>query len=536
MKSSFVRKTRVAAADPGTRPGLHGQTLISMGLADLDKLLGGGVPLGSVVLVAEDPHSEQHLNLMRYFMAEGAVLGQKVQWLASRQPWGGVEHFLPPEAAPRGSSSASAASAPKAAGSNKPDSAADAGEPELRIAWQYRKYISESKQAEEEGQAGSSTRSSSRSGSTKSAVDAGIARQWCHTYDLTRHMSTETLQKSGLLCLDYSQEASSRSALVQVYKDAQAFVTSLPASSSGPVPVKGLQPGGKQQVSAGSGLQGCSSLCGVSPGFEFWSSSSGSQEACNRSALGQVYKDAQAFVASLPASSSGPVPVKGGPESVGRLVLQSLGGSAWSRSLLSGDGDAAAGGEQLLVQTLLRLKALVQDSRCCVMVTCPCSVLTPSTCARLQHIADAVLVLDTLSNDSDVYQLLPDAQSAVALLSVRKLPSAGMAAPRLADTTVYVLRNKRKRLAITPVEVDPDAEARLQDEMAAVNVSGEGAGGKGCKRLAITPVEVDPDPEAMLQEEMAAVNRLGCRRKWWQSMSVVKAQLEKEDRKGSLEF
>jgi hypothetical protein len=40
-------------AEPGTRPGLHGQTLVSMGLVDMDKLLGGGLPLGSLLLVLE---------------------------------------------------------------------------------------------------------------------------------------------------------------------------------------------------------------------------------------------------------------------------------------------------------------------------------------------------------------------------------------------------------------------------------------------------------------------------------------------------
>lgn len=40
-------------ADLGTRAGLHGRTLISSGLADFDKLLGGGLPLGCLVLILE---------------------------------------------------------------------------------------------------------------------------------------------------------------------------------------------------------------------------------------------------------------------------------------------------------------------------------------------------------------------------------------------------------------------------------------------------------------------------------------------------
>ena len=55
--------------------------------------------------------------------------------------------------------------------------------------------------------------------------------------------------------------------------------------------------------------------------------------------------------------------------------------------------------------------------------------------------------------------------SACALLGVLKLPSAGTLAPRLPDTTVHVIRNKRKKLAITAVDVDPDAELRQQERV-----------------------------------------------------------------------
>lgn len=56
MSSGDAADTAAAAphaADTGTRPGLHGQTLVSMGLVDLDRLLGGGLPLGTLLLVLE---------------------------------------------------------------------------------------------------------------------------------------------------------------------------------------------------------------------------------------------------------------------------------------------------------------------------------------------------------------------------------------------------------------------------------------------------------------------------------------------------
>jgi PAXNEB protein len=48
----------VVHAEPGTLPGPYGQTLVSTGLADLDQLLGGGLPLGCLLLVIEDSPPE----------------------------------------------------------------------------------------------------------------------------------------------------------------------------------------------------------------------------------------------------------------------------------------------------------------------------------------------------------------------------------------------------------------------------------------------------------------------------------------------
>ena len=60
--------------------------------------------------------------------------------------------------------------------------------------------------------------------------------------------------------------------------------------------------------------------------------------------------------------------------------------------------------------------------------------------------------------------------SACALLSVRKLPSPGMVGPRLVDGVLHVVRHKRRRLTVRPVDVDPDAAEREQ---------GQGGGGSG---------------------------------------------------------
>lgn len=56
-------------------------------------------------------------------------------------------------------------------------------------------------------------------------------------------------------------------------------------------------------------------------------------------------------------------------------------------------------------------------------------------------------------------RLAPDSASVAGLLHLRKLPSLGAVCAPLPPVALHLVRHKRKRLAITPVEVDPDAEA-----------------------------------------------------------------------------
>lgn len=57
----------------GTKPGLHAQTLVSTGQADMDRLLGGGLPLGCLLVILEDSFSRHHETFLRssYFPFEG---------------------------------------------------------------------------------------------------------------------------------------------------------------------------------------------------------------------------------------------------------------------------------------------------------------------------------------------------------------------------------------------------------------------------------------------------------------------------------
>lgn len=81
-----MKKLPRSDADLGTRVGLHSQTLISTGIADLDRILGGGLPLGTILVLLEDAYSPHGSTLLRYFAAEGVVCGHRVHWVGATMP------------------------------------------------------------------------------------------------------------------------------------------------------------------------------------------------------------------------------------------------------------------------------------------------------------------------------------------------------------------------------------------------------------------------------------------------------------------
>ncbi|MBZ3880697.1 Elongator complex protein 4 [Sciurus carolinensis] len=60
----------------GTRPSVrNGQLLVSTGLPALDQLLGGGLAVGTVLLIEEDKYNIYSSVLFKYFLAEGLING-----------------------------------------------------------------------------------------------------------------------------------------------------------------------------------------------------------------------------------------------------------------------------------------------------------------------------------------------------------------------------------------------------------------------------------------------------------------------------
>ncbi len=77
----------------GTRPGRHGRTLVSTGTADLDAALGGGLPLGCLVVVVEEewaaPAPEPRLAQVCSELCGCAlmILLETFAWLISEHGW-----------------------------------------------------------------------------------------------------------------------------------------------------------------------------------------------------------------------------------------------------------------------------------------------------------------------------------------------------------------------------------------------------------------------------------------------------------------
>ena len=79
MQPTAELRPAANAVGAGTRAGLHGQTLVSTGHADLDRVLGGGLPLGALLVVMEDAASPHADSLLRCFAAEGVACGHQAR-------------------------------------------------------------------------------------------------------------------------------------------------------------------------------------------------------------------------------------------------------------------------------------------------------------------------------------------------------------------------------------------------------------------------------------------------------------------------
>ncbi|GMH02564.1 hypothetical protein Nepgr_004403 [Nepenthes gracilis] len=129
---SFSRNPLVGSTsqNPALKPGPNGSVFISSGIPDLDKILGGGFCLGSLIMVMEDPEAPHHMLLLRNFMAQGLVQNQPLLYASPSKDPRAFLGTLP---------------SPMLSQDNKPHDRVEQDKG-LRIAWQYKKYFEEGEQ------------------------------------------------------------------------------------------------------------------------------------------------------------------------------------------------------------------------------------------------------------------------------------------------------------------------------------------------------------------------------------------------------
>ncbi|XP_078437237.1 paxneb protein-like protein isoform X1 [Wolffia australiana] len=123
--SSFRRRSDASStAAAGLKRGASGALFISSGIPTLDAILGGGLHVGSLVMIVEDAEAPHHLLLLRNFMGQALIHSQPLLFASAAVD---PRDFLGTLPAPMSS----------------PSSAEEHLQPQrdLRIAWQYRKYF-----------------------------------------------------------------------------------------------------------------------------------------------------------------------------------------------------------------------------------------------------------------------------------------------------------------------------------------------------------------------------------------------------------
>ena len=408
----------------GTRPGLHGHTLVSSGLADLDNLLGGGVPLGTVVVLGTDgdPSSAggNACTLLRYFVAEGCASGHAGMWI---HPGGGEAR------AGSGGSRSVARTLPRVVvdkavaadddddddGSARRDANGDDRGDGLRIAWQYRRYLRQGK-ALDDGRVGGArdglgaglSTSGGGGGSPSRRNDGGVRRlpEICHRFDLTRETDPAAVDAADLTCV--------------------AFRT--------PPALGERRPRAKAKADVDGDYA-------------------------------RAYQRCRAFVNELRSRT-------GGSNAVGRIAIHA-----------GVDTSIDAHAARATVRFLRAIRGLLRGTRVCavaLVASTRAGVCVDGECqtsvAAMTHVADARVDVESLPGaPCAMEQTLPDPLLCVGLVHAVKIAFPGVvgASPLTRMDRTYALQLRRRRLAIAPLQLSPE-DARAGDRPGATGVGGAG--------------------------------------------------------------
>ncbi|XP_066372097.1 elongator complex protein 4-like [Miscanthus floridulus] len=204
-RSSFSRATSNPVTSSygaaGVKIGPNGAAFVSSGIPDLDRILGGGFLLGSVVMIMEDADAPHHLLLLRCFMSQGVVHKQPLLFSgAMKEP----RLFLGTLPAQVSSSKEDGRHRAMGAAASSDGRANDEG---LRIAWQYKKYFGDDSRAEHKDN----------------------KQEFSNDFDLRKPLERHLLNGQNIECVSI-QDADSLSGLQDC---CSAFLSKLPRKDAG---------------------------------------------------------------------------------------------------------------------------------------------------------------------------------------------------------------------------------------------------------------------------------------------------------------
>jgi elongator complex protein 4 len=193
MKRAYPPSTRLSS--------YNGQLLISTGIASLDTLLGGGLPIGTVLLVHEDSMTEYGHLISKYFIAEGIANGSHSVLVASadRDPQSTLESLMSTSSRHRKQNEDN----DDAASSSQPGAGAEGDK--MKIAWRYQNLGKQGDGQDQQKRNASSistfTRGASAASQKASAVpkvpkDDAVMGVYCHEYDLTKKIDPVVLKEA----------------------------------------------------------------------------------------------------------------------------------------------------------------------------------------------------------------------------------------------------------------------------------------------------------------------------------------------------
>ena len=375
---SFVRKTKstsspssaAGAQSQGTRASpTGGPHLVSSGCADLDKLLGGGIPLGTLTIFTQDGWTRHDALFLKYFVSEAVAVGQSVGVVRHmNQPCTSVADFLLRRM--------SRSEALKEEELEKAAVAAARDATKLRIAWQYEKYT----KTTQAGGGPDTSGHARRPALGKGGPFIGSRGPWCHDHDISKPPSEEEVQRM------------------------------LHPTKTGDVNEQVLE---TYTIRAGNDI------------------------------VAQITGAVRSFASEVSKR----------PGVVGRLVIPALGDATWNI-----EADA-------IINALMFVRSFIQqEPRISVMVSIPLRAMRPSDAMRIMYVGDACFSLAAVEDTSSLATLSADSKSVSGAMEIIRLPTFGSTRSPLPDVRSYVVRNKRRRLALEVFEVDPDAEAEANGE------------------------------------------------------------------------